>query len=264
MPTIQVRDTMLYYEVAGAGPPVLLLHGLGSSSEDWALQTPEFAKNYTVVTVDTRGHGRSAKPPGPYSIPQFAADVAALMACLEIVPAHVLGLSMGGMIAFQLAVDYPYLLRSMVIVNSYPELLPQNLAQRLAWYRRQVIIRLLGMKRMGQYLGGLLFPEPHQAELRQILAERWAKNDKRAYLATTKALYGWSLTRRLGEIRCPTLVITADQDYTPVAHKEAYTAKIPGARLVVIPNSRHATPVDQPERFNEVVLEFWEGVECRV
>lgn len=264
MPTLQVRDVKLYYEIAGSGVPLLLLHGLGSSTEDWALQTPVFAQQVQVVTVDVRGHGRSAKPPGPYSISQFAADIAAFMESLEIAPAHVLGLSMGGMIAFQMAVDYADLLRSMVIVNSYPELKPQRLADRLAWTRRQVIIRLLGMKRMGQYLGGVLFPEPHQVELRQILAERWANNDKRAYLTTTKALYGWGMAHRLGEIRCPTLVITADQDYTPVAHKEAYTAQIPGARLVVIPNSRHATPIDQAERFNEVVLGFLGEVESKV
>ncbi len=261
MPHIQVNDTTLYYEIAGSGPPVLLLHGLGSSTQDWALQLPVFAPHYQVVAVDVRGHGRSAHPPGPYSVPQFSADIIALMERLSIAPAHLLGLSMGGMIAFQTAVDRPDLLRSLTIVNSYPELVAQNWRERFTWYRRLVIIRLLGMKRMGVYLGNQLFPQPEQAELRQLMAQRWAQNDQGAYLAATQALYGWSIANRLGDIRCPTLVITADQDYTPVAHKEAYTAQIPGARLVVIPHSRHATPIDQPDRFNEVVLGFWQEFE---
>ncbi|MBE2198195.1 MAG: alpha/beta fold hydrolase [Anaerolinea sp.] len=260
MPYLQLRDITLYYDIQGNGDPVLLLHGLGSSSDDWELQVPIFAQTYQVVTVDTRGHGRSSKPPGPYSIPQFMADIAAFMETIGIAPAHVLGLSMGGMSAFQMAVDRPDLLRSLTIVNSYPELLPQTWQDRLAWQRRQVIIRLLGMKRMGVYLGGILFPEPHQAELRQILAQRWLQNDKKAYLASMHAIYGWSMAARLGEIRCPTLIITADHDYTPVADKAAYTAKIPGARLVVIPHSRHATPIDQPDLFNRAVLDFWQGL----
>ncbi|MCA9934300.1 MAG: alpha/beta fold hydrolase [Ardenticatenaceae bacterium] len=260
MPSIHVRDTTLYYETAGSGPPVLLLHGLGSSTRDWQLQVPVFAQTYEVVMVDVRGHGRSAKPRGPYSVPQFTADVVAFMEALHIAPVHMLGLSMGGMIAFQTAVDHPDLLRSMVIVNSYPELVPHSLSDYLTWYRRHAIVQLMGMKRMGQYLGKTLFPEPHQIELRQMIAQRWTENDKRAYMASTRALFGWSMAAHLGDIRCPTLIIAADMDYTPVAQKEAYTAKIPGARLVVIPNSRHATPIDQPELFNQTVLAFWEEI----
>ncbi len=261
MPTIHVNDTTLYYETAGSGPPVLLLHGLGSSTQDWELQIQAFTQRFEVVMVDARGHGRSAKPPGPYSVPQFTADIIAFMEDLQISPAHILGLSMGGMIAFQMAVDRPDLLRSLTIVNSYPELVAKNWRDRLTWYRRHFIVRLLGMQRMGAYLGGQLFPKPEQAELRQLIAQRWAQNDRRAYLAATQALYGWSMAHRLGDIRCPTLIITADQDYTPVAQKEAYTAQIPGARLVVIADSRHATPIDQAERFNGVVLDFWEKLE---
>ncbi|MEZ4642905.1 MAG: alpha/beta hydrolase [Chloroflexota bacterium] len=260
MPYQQVGDIQLYYEIHGTGEPVLLLHGLGSSVEDWELQLPLFSQKYQVVVVDVRGHGRSDKPSGPYSVPQFAADITAFIEQLGLAPLHMLGLSMGGMIAFQTAVDRPDLLRSMVIVNSYPELVPHNLQDRITWYRRHVIVRLLGMKRMGNYLGGVLFPEAHQAEPRRLLAERWQKNDKKAYLAATQALYGWSMAARLGDIRCPTLIIAADQDYTPIADKEVYTAKIPGARLVIIPNSRHATPIDQPEVFNRTVLDFWESV----
>jgi len=92
--------------------------------------------------------------------------------------------------------------------------------------------------------------------LRRIFVERWAENDKRAYFDAMKALVGWSVADRLGDIRCPTLVIAADEDYTPVSLKQAYVAKMVQAELVVIEDSRHGTPVEQPEQFNQALMTF--------
>jgi pimeloyl-ACP methyl ester carboxylesterase len=88
------------------------------------------------------------------------------------------------------------------------------------------------------------------------MARRWAQNDKNAYNNSVQALKDWSVSKHLGEILCPTLVISADQDYTPLSYKQSYVNKMPDAELVAIPNSRHATPLDQPEIFNEIVSEF--------
>ncbi len=256
MPFVQVNDINLYYETEGQGEPALFLHGLGSSAESWFFQREPFAAKYRVILADMRGHGRSDKPPGPYSVSQFAADVAGLLHHLDVGPVHVVGLSMGGMIAFQLAVDYPDLVRSMVIVNSGPELIPHNWRERLSLWQRRIMLRFLSPQRLGPILGKRLFPDPDQAELLAYFVEGFLKNDPAAYRAATNALIGWSVRDRIGEIRCPVLVVTADQDYTPVAAKEAYAAEMPDARVVVIENSRHATPVDQPDAFNQVVLDF--------
>src|SRR5258708_20585844 len=88
MPMIAVNHTQLYYEVSGQGQPVVLIHGLGSSTRDWEEQVPEFSRNYQVITFDLRGHGRSEKPAGPYQIPVFAADLASLLQPLGVAPAH--------------------------------------------------------------------------------------------------------------------------------------------------------------------------------
>ena len=117
MPTIRVHGIDLYYEVHGAGQPVLLIHGLGSSTRDWDLQVPALAARFKVITFDVRGHARSEKPKQRYSVKLFADDTAALIRALDIAPVHVIGISMGGMIAFQLAVDSPGLVRSLVIVK---------------------------------------------------------------------------------------------------------------------------------------------------
>jgi 3-oxoadipate enol-lactonase len=128
--------------------------------------------------------------------------------------------------------------------------------ERLQAFQRLLIVRLLGMRRMAELLSKRLFPKPEQADLRQMLVERWAENDVRAYSDATRALLGWSVMDHLSTIECPTLVIAADHDYTPVALKEAYVARMPHAELVVIKDSRHATPVEQPERFNQVLASF--------
>ncbi len=86
MPTIHINAIDTYYEVTGEGEPLLLIHGLGSSLRNWELQVDYFAEKYRVITYDLRGHGRSSKPPGPYSMRGFAEDAAALLSALELLP----------------------------------------------------------------------------------------------------------------------------------------------------------------------------------
>ena len=256
----RIRDIDVHYETKGTGEPLLLIHGLGSSTEDWEPQLPDFASHFCVITYDVRGHGRTDKPRERYSVKQFADDAAALLQHLGVGPAHVLGISMGGMIALQLAVDHPKTVKSLTIVNSGPELVLRTWRQRLAIYSRFPIVRLMGMRKMGELLATKLLPGPAHASARDTFVERWARNDPSAYLRALRALIGWSVASRLGSIVAPTLVITADQDYTPVPFKEEYTAKVPGARLVVVPDSRHMLPVERPAEFNRAALEFLRGL----
>jgi 3-oxoadipate enol-lactonase len=256
MPRLRIRDAELYYENLGQGPSLLFIHGLGSSTRDWEAQLAGFSPQFHVVAFDVRGHGRSDKPPGPYSIPGFAADTAELIRELELGPTHVVGFSMGGMIAFQLAVSAPELVQSLVIVNSGPEFILRTLRARLQIMQRKLIVRLLGMRQMGKVLSKRLFPKPEQAELRQLLIARWAENDPRAYLEALQALIGWTVADCLDAIHCPTLVIASDQDYTPIAAKEAYVARLPQAELAVIRDARHMLPLEHPEAFNQALLGF--------
>lgn len=257
MPKRQCNGIELYYETSGEGQPVLFIHGLGSSTRDWEYQTPFFSKQYQVVTFDLRGHGQTEKPPGPYAMSQFASDAAALIQSLNLPPVHVVGLSLGGMVAFQMAVDHPQLVRSLVIVNSGPELVIRTLKDRWRVFMRFLIVRLLGMRKMGEVLSKRLFPKADQTELAHTFIERWAENDRRAYTDAMRAIVGWSVAQHLPNLHIPTLVLSGDQDYTPVTHKEVYVAQMPQAELVVIPDSRHVTPVDQPELFNQAIISFW-------
>lgn len=256
MPLAQVNGIQLHYQVEGSGTPLVLIHGLGSSSADWDAQIRHFARRYQVIAPDLRGHARSQQPPGPYSIKLFAADIAALLKSLAIESAHVVGISLGGAVAFQLAVDAPALTKTLTIVNSAPEMILRTFAQKFAIWQRLAIVRLLGLPRMAAILGERLFPSAEHAAARNIFVERFKNNKREPYLASLQALIGWSVTEQLNKITCPTLIIAADQDYTPVALKEDYVAKLPNARLEVIADSRHAVPMERPEEFNRVLAGF--------
>jgi len=256
MPILHVNGIDMHYEKIGEGQPVLLIHGLGSSSHDWEMQVPDFSKQYQVVTFDLRGHGQTQKPPGPYAMSLFAKDTAELVRSLGVAPVHIVGISLGGMIAFQLAVDYPESVKSLVIVNAGPEVMVRTMKDRWQVFFRFALVYVLGMRKMGEVLSKRLFPKEEQASLRELFVERWANNDRLAYLNTLRAIVGWSVADQIHAIETLTLVVSADSDYTPVTTKEAFVAKMPQAKLIVVENSRHATPVDSPEKFNKLVLSF--------
>ncbi len=256
MPNENVKDIEMYYEVTGEGDPLLLIHGLGSSTRDWEEQVPFFSEKYQVITIDLRGHGKTDKPKGPYSIKMFAEDIAELLKKLGITSTHVLGISLGGGVAFQFAIDFPGLVRSLVIVNAGIEYLMDSFKMKFELFKRTFIVKLISMKKMGEVLAPRLFIKPEQEELRKKLIERWAENDKKAYLAAMNALKGWSVRDQLNKINFPTLVIGSDEDYTSSSVKEEYTALISNARFIEIEDVRHAIPFEKPKEFNDIVMNF--------
>lgn len=256
MPMIQLDGASLHFDESGAGTPVLLLHGLGSSGRDWEFVVPGLAAHHRVVVPDVRGHGRSDKPAGAYGVPLFARDIAAFCDRLGLASVHVVGLSMGGMIGFQLAVDRPELVRSLTIVNSGPDMVPRTMKIKLALAMRVLMLKYLGPKRLARVLAPKLFPKPEQAELRQRFEDAVNANDPDAYLRATQGLIGWSVLDRLEEISCPVLVLASDRDYTPLSAKKAYVDLLGNARLQVVTDSGHASPLDQPGQIIEAVKGF--------
>jgi len=260
MPYCSVDDVQLYYDDVGAGPPLVFVHGLGSSSRDWAEQVDHFADEYRVLRVDLRGHGRSDRGAGPYHMAQFARDLAVLLRRLDATPAHIVGLSMGGMVTLQLGADAPRLVRSLVVANSVADAELQTWHDVWFYLSRRTAVQVLGMRRVGKILARRLFVKPEQEDLRCEFVRRWAQNDKQAYLWSIDAIMGWSVWDRLSSITAPTLLLTVEHDYSPVAEKNRIAAQMPRADLAVIEDARHALPVEKPDAFNAAVATFLEDV----
>ena len=263
MPRTTVNGLSMHYESHGDGPPLLLLHGLGSSLRDWEYQIAPFASRFRVLTVDLRGHGKSDKPKGPYSMALFAEDVGALLKKIAAEPAHVVGLSMGGAVAFHLALDHGHLVKSIVVTNMSGMVPVDTFTQKRLYYSRLILSALMGPGAMGKFIAGHVFPKPEMAPLRETLAARWAENPRRPYLSALRTLKNWSIMDRLHRITCPALLIHSEHDYSPLGHKKEVAARMQNATLMTLPGTHHVVNVEEPASFNALVMNFLKTLEER-
>ncbi|HEY8518349.1 MAG TPA: alpha/beta hydrolase [Candidatus Binatia bacterium] len=277
MSTARIGDVELYYEEHGSGDPLLLIMGLAADSQAWMFQIPDFAQRYRTIAFDNRGVGRSSKPPGPYTIHGMADDAAGLLDFLRIPRAHVVGVSMGGMIAQELALRHPEKVRGLVLACTYPE--PDSDVEE----RRRFTLHQFGgtldesgtmkvdvstinpMLFLQQLLPAVFnqeFIERELAKLMQIFggALQWGFSME-AILGQVSAVMSHRTTDRLRNIKSPTLVITGDADrLVPPANSDILAREIPGAKLVKIPGGSHGFNFETPEIFNREVLAFLETV----
>jgi len=260
MPIAENRGVRIAWESAGSGDPVLFLHGLGGALEDWEPQVGPFSQRYRVLRLSVRGHGTSDKPAGRYEVEDFTSDAIAVLRAAGVERAHIVGLSMGGMIALQLACDAPGMVRSLVLANTGPEIKAENAKERIGLWQRRFLTRFLSMEKFATILAGRLFPEPGQEAMQAEFRRRWAANDPRAYRESYLALLRWSVARRIHAIREPALVVHSEFDYTTLERKKLWADQLPNARIATIAGGRHAVSMDKSDDFNRVVMGFLEQV----
>ncbi len=257
---IHVNGIRLRYETWGDGPPVVMLHGLGSSADDWVLQLPDLGRHFQCILVDLRGHGLSDKPDVPYTMALLASDIAGLITVLGRGSVHVVGLSLGGMVAQQLAISHPGWVRSLVLINTLPGLWPPPRAMVFTAWRRLRALRMertRGMQNTAGVVAMSLFPEPHQQLFRNMTERRIAENDVAAYRRSTAAIARFWPGRALRRVLCPTLIVSGELDnIVPLVYQERLLRWLPHSRMVRIPGSRHASNIDHPEAVNPVILKF--------
>lgn len=264
MPTLTLDDTEIFYECIGAGPPLMLIHGLGSSGDDWAFQRADFARSHRLILPDLRGSGRSGKPRGPYSITGFAADLCALLDALAIDTVDLLGFSLGGAVAIEMALLRPRQVRRLILCNTLASYRTDTWRKWFEAHAQLAAVRLLGLRRTARLVARRMFPHDDQAPKRQRVVDVVGANPRRPYLDTVHALIGWSAIDRLAALRAPVLIIAAEHDYTPLPEKRAELRHYPRAQLVVVSGSRHGTPFDAVERFNCLVLDYLDCKESAV
>ncbi len=259
MPTLHLRDFTCAYDDLGSGVALLWIHGFPFHREMWAPQIEALRSEARVIAPDLRGFGASERTPGPYTMEQYADDLARLLDALEVESAVVGGLSMGGYVALALVRRHPDRVRALLLVDTraeadteearekrgataalvreggaplwIDELLPQLLSEETLRERPEVVERL---RRIMQ--------AAHPDSIAAALAGMAGRPDSRDLLP---------------RIRVPTVVIVGAHDaITPPEAAEATARAIPGARLVVIAGAGHVSSLERPEEFNRVAREF--------
>jgi 3-oxoadipate enol-lactonase len=258
MAFVENQEAKIYWDEQGQGEPVLLIMGLAYPSQMWYRTRPLLASCYRTLAFDNRGIGRSEVPLGPYPIALMASDAAAVLDADGIESAHVFGVSMGGMIAQELALRYPARVRSLVLgctaaggptaVRAEPEAI-QMLMSRAKMTPEQAAEAAVPF---------IYHPTTARARIDEDIAIRrpWFPTAA-GYAAQLQGILGWEAYSRLGQIAAPTLVIHGESDrLIPPGNAKLIAGKIPGAKLVMIPRASHLFLTDQTEVSHHAILQF--------
>ncbi len=246
----------------GSGHAVLFLHGLGGSWRDWEPQLDSFSSDFRVVVPELRGHGRSDRPLGRYSMAGFADDVARLCEGLGIGHAFVVGLSMGGMVAQHLALDHPELVDTLVLADTsarIDEVVQPGLLGAVPTIRQDGMGLVLELsKSMAATATCSARPDLLRNNLREA-----SGNDPYVYANCLIALVEHDVLDRLPSLDVPTLVLRGEHD--PLADgrgMDELAGAIPRSQSLTIPEAGHLVNLDQPERFDEAVRDFFKRHPC--
>lgn len=260
----------LYFEVLGEGSPVVLIMGLGGSGRAWGLQLTEFARRHRTILPDNRGVGRSGMPTGPYTMADFAGDLRAVVDAADAASAHLVGVSMGGLIAQEFYHLHPQRVRSLTLVATGagpadPVYVPPapHIWEVLSLDRAATDPRTV-VERMNE-----TFYHPDYRARVPDLADRILQFQERepqpphAYHAQLESASTHTLNSpRLHRVAVPCLVVHGEDDAVwPPANARYMAEHLPDARLELMPRTGHMLPLEQPRAFNRCVLEFLDAVD---
>ncbi|MCB2194118.1 MAG: alpha/beta hydrolase [Deltaproteobacteria bacterium] len=265
MPFLELNGYSLYYEVHGEGFPLVLIRGLGSNMEHWYEQIPVLSRHYQVIAFNNRGIGTSTAPVLPWSIKDMAGDVAALIDGVAGGRAHVLGISMGGMIAQELALSWPDKVASLVLTATHcggpHKVLPTQ--ETMDLFNQVVTGTTLAEQLEGRKALFSLETLDNRPDVLQRYTQVAAAYEPppEVMRGQWQAIQEYDTYERLPNISAPTLVLAgADDRLVPQGNADILAQRIPGAKLAVIPQAGHQLVIEQPQATNAAVLDFLAGV----
>jgi len=256
--TASVNGTTLAYEVSGAGPAVVLVHGGGFDRRLWDGQVPALARHFRVIRYDARGYGASASPDS--SEFRHHEDLAALLRHLGVTRASIIGQSLGGRIAFDLALTHPGMVDRIVAVGPGISGWPwagSDFGPWLETFRRGVQARDTALVVEGWLASGYMVSASERPELRARVAA-YARDNARAWFDPgNEPELDPPAMRRLADLRAPTLLIVGSRDEEVIRRiADTLVARLPNVRREIIPGAGHAPNLQEPERFNRLVIDF--------
>ena len=261
MPVVKAGNIHMYYEVHGQGEPLLLIMSMGNDLSGWQGQIPQLSTKYRVLAFDNRGSGRTEAPDAPYTIAMMADDTAALMEALGMAKANVLGKSMGGYIAEELAIRHPGRVASLMLAATSigPYIAEAPILE--SWVREKA--QGMNKKTLFQLMLPFIFTdktfeEPENVRMAvETIASRPQATPAYAMRRQFIACAEHSARGRTGDVDAPTLVLAGSEDlFIPFSLSAELAAVFPNGRLVVLKGGGHELNVDVPEKFNKAVLDF--------
>lgn len=260
----------LYFETHGRGEPLVLIPSTAFSAEVWKpYQVPGLSRSVNLIIHDPRGTGRSTAAQQVYSIDQMANDVVALLDHLKISSAHVLGHSMGGRIALEMALNFPGRMKSLIMAASGSGQAARPGPDCIPGLPHWLVIRLVekgfekALREEFCETGAFFtkdFRERHPEKVEEFFQLAWATHSKLPeYIHLIIARHNWEATHRLSDVKCPTLVVIGDGDdarSNHLAQAEILTERIPGAELKVLKGQSHGFFWQVPEETNELILSW--------
>lgn len=257
MAFVQNQGAKIYWDDEGKGIPILLIMGLGWPSYLWHRTRPVLSARFRTIALDNRGVGQSDVPPGPYPIALMAADAAAVLDAAGVERAHIFGLSMGGMIAQEFALQYPNRVQSLILGCTSPGGIHAVLAEPAA--TQLLFSRGVSPEDFSKAINPFIYDSgtpQHRVEEDFVLRKQWYPRPE-GYIAQLQGILAWEAFSRLPQISAPTLVIHGESDrLIPPANAKIIADHIPDAKLVMIPNASHILSTDQPSSVHRAVLEF--------
>lgn len=262
MPIITINDIHLYYEQHGEGPDdLILIGGLSSDHQVWKSTLRHFSKHFRILIFDNRGAGKSSTPDYPYTTEMMANDVLQLMDLLGIKRAHVLGHSMGGCIAQQMALLAPEKINKMIVACSRAK--PNALANMALTMREKLQAAGMPVEMLAEYVMPLLFSETFlQNEMQVKGFIQWTMQNPHPQSAMgfshqLHAVKTHNVSDRLSVIHAPTLVIAGDEDILmPKASAKIFSESLENSDFIVISDCAHMPHVEKSREFAEQVMQF--------
>jgi len=263
MPKAKVGDIEVYYETHGEGEPLLLITGFGSYSAHWSPIIPYLSREFRVIAFDNRGTGQSDKPDYPYTLPMMAGDAKGVLHALGINKAHVFGVSMGGMIAQEFALNYPDRLRCLVLgctnCGGKHAIPASEEAREFLFGRDMAKLSVEERARLTvPWLWTREFIQSHPEAVESYVAiTSCYPTPVHGFRSQAQAIARHDTYDRLPQIKAPTLVITGDADrLIPPENSKILASRIPNAELVILKNAGHGFITDATEAAAKAIMDF--------
>ena len=265
MPRANVNGTNINYEVHGQGEPLVMIMGFGGGLRGWYFQTRAFRKHYRVIIFDNRGIGKSAKATEPYTVSTMAGDALGLMDHLGIEKAHVLGMSLGSLVAQEIAIEHPRrVLKLILACASIGEAQENDMHERMvkAFKVKEgpdgVDLSSVDFVEAMDTVVALSFNKRLYRTLLTPMSKIYVKMiGVDGHLRQIEAVMGYKTLDRLHRVTAPTLVMTGAEDkLLPPKYSEQIASLIPNAKLVKVEGGSHALNIEMRSRFNKEVLDF--------